>query len=169
MIFWDFLMVEHIFHSPLVKRGMIISSKLVYTSYLTSCRTKYQETIKISYDYCVVLGLSPETSWKIEIEPFQWCPMPHYSLSQISSNNKTLTPIGYYSRSISLYNAFLSLFLINDLKYWGISSTLQPQHNYAFAYANTHPHFHMAYASIPVFELYIILYKTISYCVQYII
>ena len=35
----DFLMVEQIFRSPHVKRSVIISNKLVYTSYLTSCRT----------------------------------------------------------------------------------------------------------------------------------
>ena len=38
IIFWDILMVEQIFLSPQVKRRVIISSKLVYTSYLTSCR-----------------------------------------------------------------------------------------------------------------------------------
>ena len=38
IIFWDFLMLEKIFLSPQVKRRVIISNKLVYTSYLTSCR-----------------------------------------------------------------------------------------------------------------------------------
>ena len=37
IVFWDFLMVEHIFLSPQVKRSMIIGNKLVYTSCLTSC------------------------------------------------------------------------------------------------------------------------------------
>ena len=39
IIFWVFLMVEQIFLSPKVKRSMIISNKLVYTSCLTSCWT----------------------------------------------------------------------------------------------------------------------------------
>ena len=38
IIFWDFLMLEKFFLSPQVKRRVIISNKLVYTSYLTSCR-----------------------------------------------------------------------------------------------------------------------------------
>ena len=38
IIFWDFLILENIFLSPQVKRRVIISNKLVYTSYLTSCR-----------------------------------------------------------------------------------------------------------------------------------
>ena len=37
--FLDLLMVDQIFISPHVKRSMIISNKLVYTSCLTSCRT----------------------------------------------------------------------------------------------------------------------------------
>ena len=36
---WDVLMVEQIFFLPQVKRSMIISNKLVYTSFHTSCRT----------------------------------------------------------------------------------------------------------------------------------
>ena len=39
IIFWDFLLVEQAFLSPQVKRSVIISNKLVYTSYRTSCRT----------------------------------------------------------------------------------------------------------------------------------
>ena len=38
IIFWDFLMLEKIFLSPQVKRRVIISNKLAYASYLTSCR-----------------------------------------------------------------------------------------------------------------------------------
>ena len=39
IIFLNFLMVEQIFLSPRVKRSVIISNKLVYASYLTTCRT----------------------------------------------------------------------------------------------------------------------------------
>ena len=38
IIFWDFLMVAQIFLWPQVKRSVIISSKLVDTSCLTSCQ-----------------------------------------------------------------------------------------------------------------------------------
>ena len=43
IIFWDFLMIKQIFFSLQVKQRVIISNKLVYTSCLTSCGTKYQE------------------------------------------------------------------------------------------------------------------------------
>ena len=39
LIFWDFLMDEQICLSPEVKRSVIISYKLVHTTYLTSCQT----------------------------------------------------------------------------------------------------------------------------------
>ena len=39
IILWDFLMVEQIFLSLQVKWNVIISKKLVYTSYLRSCST----------------------------------------------------------------------------------------------------------------------------------
>ena len=38
ILFWDFLMVQQIFFSPLVKWRMINSNKLVYTSCFTSCQ-----------------------------------------------------------------------------------------------------------------------------------
>ena len=37
IIFPDFVMVEQILLSPQVKRSVIISNILVYTSFLTSC------------------------------------------------------------------------------------------------------------------------------------
>ena len=37
IIFSDFLMIEQKFLSPQVKRNMVISNKLAYMSYLTSC------------------------------------------------------------------------------------------------------------------------------------
>ena len=37
IIFLDFLMVEQIFLSPQVRRGVSISNKLIYTDCLMSC------------------------------------------------------------------------------------------------------------------------------------
>ena len=39
LIFWEFLLVEQIFLSALVKISLIISNTLVYMSCLASCRT----------------------------------------------------------------------------------------------------------------------------------
>ena len=39
IIFWEFLMFHQFFLSPQVKRGQIISNKLVYTICLSGCRT----------------------------------------------------------------------------------------------------------------------------------
>ena len=49
--FWDFLMVEQIFLSPQVKQSVIISTKLVLTSCLKSCRT-----LETSQDCCLMLS-----------------------------------------------------------------------------------------------------------------
>ena len=38
IILRDFLLVEQIFLSTQVKRGVIVSNELAYTSYVTSCR-----------------------------------------------------------------------------------------------------------------------------------
>ena len=70
-------MVEQIFSFPQVKRNVIISSKLVYTSCLTSCQTtedlrilgkkKYQENLKMSQNYCLKLSPPPEMKILSEI------------------------------------------------------------------------------------------------------
>ena len=39
IIFWNFLLIKDIFLSPKLKGSVIISNKLVYMSYLTSCQT----------------------------------------------------------------------------------------------------------------------------------
>ena len=64
-------MVEQISFSPQVKRSVVISNKLVYTSCPRTCRTtqdlrrpykirKYQENVKTSQNYGLVLSLPPE-------------------------------------------------------------------------------------------------------------
>ena len=67
IIFWEFLMFYQIFISLQVKRRLIISNKLVYTSCLTSCRTtqdlrpqkirKVQNNVKTLWKYKPVLSL----------------------------------------------------------------------------------------------------------------
>ena len=66
IIFWDFLIVEQIFVLPQMKRSVIVSSKLVYSSYPTICRRtldwrsseirKHWENLKTSWNYCPVLS-----------------------------------------------------------------------------------------------------------------
>ena len=64
LIFWGFLMINQFFVAPQVKRSMIISNKLVHTSWVTICRTKRlrisenQEIsgkLKTLLDCCLVL------------------------------------------------------------------------------------------------------------------
>ena len=58
IIFRDFLMVEQI--SPQVKRSVIISNKLAYTSFLTSCQmTEYRKNLETSSNYCQALNRPP--------------------------------------------------------------------------------------------------------------
>ena len=60
IIFRDFLMVEQIFLSPQVKRSVIISNKLAYTSFLTNCQmTEYRKNLKTSQNYCQALNPLP--------------------------------------------------------------------------------------------------------------
>ena len=92
IIFWDFLRVQQIFLWPHVKQSVIISNKLIYTSYLTSSQTskdftwkirKYQENLQTSYNFCLaicplpeikILSVVVELSWKTN-----WAsPIVHY-------------------------------------------------------------------------------------------
>ena len=87
ILFWEVLMFYQIFFSPQVKRSLIVSNKLVYTSCLTSCHTtydlesqeisKFQNNVKTLWNYNVVpsfpskrkiLSILAKGSLKIEIE-----------------------------------------------------------------------------------------------------
>ena len=89
MILSEFLTFYQVFLLPQVKRSLIISNKLVYTSCLRSCRTTYeirkvQDNVKTSWKYTLVLILPPppkrivNTSQRL-LENRNWTfPVVHY-------------------------------------------------------------------------------------------
>ena len=108
IIFWDFLILEQIFLSPRVKRTVIRSINLVYTKYLTSCRTtkklgnskkmsKVNGNIawglpalaKISWKINWILPVVLYFTWKLEfVSNILWMFVPShlYSLTNCSKN-----------------------------------------------------------------------------------